>query len=372
MGLACSWIAVRTGDKATLLDYLGMVETGELVTPGCEQSAMSVHQAENGWTILFSEDFAWADSGQILKLSRFGMAVGVQFEDKVAMEATTYVAEKSKRLWRVSHNAEDDEPLEIRGTPPKELAAIRLKFEQKQAEDDSADWLSEIPLELARTISGYRVDEDAIDFVALDFVAAAKSPRQNRRVARPLDAPMGWQGLRALTCSVIAVRTDAKEKVFDCLRRVETDRPVWPRNGQSAMSFYETDTGWIVLLSENIYWASDKRLRNLSRFGWAIRTAIGLGSRSPDRLTGALDGQILFSVPPSLENFQAQQLPADVRAALDEDWNKFDEDDREGRTNYAMGRAIRLLWAVDLGKPKFPFTALKRRWPWTRRATLLE
>jgi hypothetical protein len=333
---------------------------------------MSVHQAENGWTILFSEDFGWADSGQILKLSRFGMAVGVQFEDKVAMEATTYVAEKGKRLWRVSHNAEDDEPLEVRGTPPEEFAAIRRKFEQKQAKDDSVDWLSEIPLELARMISGYRVDEDAIDFVALESVAVARSPRQNRRVRRPLDAPMGWQGRRALTCSVIAIRTDDKKQVFDYLRRVETDRPVWPRNGQSAISFYETDTGWIILLSENIYWASDKRLRDLSRFGLALRTAMGLGFHSPGRLTGALEGQILFSVPPSLENFQAEQLPADVRAALDEDWNKFDQEDHQGRTNYAMGRAIRLLWGLNLGESKYPFIALKRRWPWTRRATLLE
>lgn len=372
MGFSCSWIAVRTDDKATLLDYLGMVETGELVAPGCEQSWMSVHQAGNGWTILFCEDFGWADAGQIQKLSRFGTAVGVQFEDKVAMEATIYVAEKGKRVWRVSHNAEHNEPLNVRGTPPAEFAAVRRKFEQKQAADDGVNWLFEIPLELARTISGYRVDESAIDFVALDSIAASNAANAHRRKARPKDAPTGFWGELKLPCSVIAIRTTSKKQVFDYLRRIETDRPVWPRNGQSALSFYETDTGWIVLASGNIYWASDRRLRGLSTLGLAMRTSVGLGFSSPGGLSCALNGKILFGVPPALEDSQKQLLPADVRAALDEDWNKFDEDEGNGRSNYAMERAIRLLWGLNIGKPKYPFITLKRRWPWTLRSTLLE
>jgi len=368
----CSWIAVRTDDKAALLNYLGTVETGELVTPGCGQSEMSVHQTENGWTILFCEDFAWADSTQILKLSRFGTAVGVQFEDKVAMEATAHAAEQGKRLWRVSHNGEGDAPLKVTGTPPREFAAIRRNFERKQAEDNGVDWLSEIPLELVRTISGYRADEDAIEFVALDSIAVSKA-KKPRRLHESQYPPRGWHGGgRGLTCSVIAVRTDAKKEIFDYLGRVETDRPVWPRNGQSGICFYETDTGWIVLLTENIYWASDKRLRDLSRFGMAMKTSMGLGNRRVGYLTCAVDRQILFSVPHSPTKLEMQQMPADVRAALDEDWNKFDEDDQKGRTNYAMQRATRRLWGFDLGKPKHPFTALRRRWPWTRRGTLLD
>lgn len=372
MGFACSWIAVRTDDKAALLGQLGMVETGELVTPGCDQSAMSVHQTKDGWTIVFAEDFGWADTKQILTLSRFGMAVGVQYEDKVAMEATIHAADGGKSLWRVSHNAEEEEePLEISGAPPKAFGAIRRKFERKQAEDDDVAWLPEIPLELARTISGYRVDEDAIEFVALDPVVAPKAKKRARPDKSQYPA-LGWQGRRTLTCSVIAVRTDAKKQVFDYLRQVETDRLVWPRCGHGGLSFYETDTGWIIFLSENIYWASDKRLRGLSEFGVAAKTSMDLGFSSPSYLKVAVDGQILLHVPPSSENIETHQLPADVRAALDEDWDKFGEDNQKGRTNYAMQRATRLLWGLNIGKPKYPFTALKRRWPWMWRATVLE
>jgi len=371
MGAMCSWIAVRTSDKMALLDQLGMVETGELVTPGCAQSALSVHQTDDGWTIVVSEDFGWADSKQILVLSRFGQAVGVQYEDKVAMEATVHVADDGKSLWRISHNAEDDEPLEVIGVPPKEFGEIRCEFERKQTEDDGVDWLSEIPLELARTISGYRVDESAIEFVALDPVVALKAKKRPRLDKSQYPA-LGWQGHRALTCSVIAVRTDDKEQVFDHLRRIETDRPVWPRNGQSAMCFYETDTDWIVLLSENIFWASDKRLRDLSRFGVAIRTAMGHGSPTLGGLQVALDGEILFTLPSSPDHFQMQRLPVDIRQALDQPWSAFKEAQSKGRSHFAMTRATRLLWGFDIEKPRVPFTALKRRWPWTRRATLLE
>jgi len=369
MGWMCSWIAVRSGDKSALLKQLDMVETGELVTPGCDQSAMSVHQTEDGWTIIFSEDFGWADSKQLLELSQLGMAIGVQFEDKVAMETSIHAADAGKILWSVARNAEEDQPLEVSGTPPGEFTAIRQKFERNQAEDDSIEWLSEIPLELARTISGYRVDEDPIEFVALDPVSASKA-KKPRRLDRSQHPSLGWHGGRSLTCSVIAVRTDAKHQVFDYLRRVETDRPVWPRNGQSAMSSYETDTGWVLVISDDIFWASDKRLRNLSQFGLAMRTAMALGSPCVSHLKVAWDGEILFDVPPGPDDLQAQRLPPDVRSALDQPWAKFKEDKSKGRTNFAMTRATRLLWGLDLGKPKHPFIALKRRWPWTRRPTI--
>lgn len=369
MGMMCSWIAVRTGDKAALLEHLGLIETGELVTPGCDQSAMSIHQSADGWTILFSEDFGWATSDQILALSRFGLALGVQFEDEVAMEASAHAADKGVTLWRVSHTAEEDRPLEVTGTPPKELGAIRRKFERKQAEDDGADWLFEIPLELARKISGYRVDEDAAEFVALDFatVSPARQPHRRRdgssRQAR-YEKPM-WP--RNFGCSIIAVRTDAKDKLFDHLRLIETEKLVWPRNGKSMMSFYETGRGWLILLSEDIYWATDKRLRDLSRFGLAVCTAMSDRLDDMSQLQGAIDGQIIWTVPCSPEELGMQELSADIRAALDRPWSKFQADLREGRDNVAMQQAVRQLLGFDLVNPNAPFTALKRRWPWMRR-----
>ena len=164
----CSWIAIRTDAKDKVLDHLGLVETGMPVQPGSRAKPMSVHQSRDGWTFVFAEDFEWADRAQVLDLSRFGLTLGVQFEDKIDMTAILCAAEQGRELWSVSHINDPDHLLEVTGEPPAEFEVIRRKYEKEQAEDDDdVDWLQEIPLELARRLSGYRVDEDLIDFIAL-------------------------------------------------------------------------------------------------------------------------------------------------------------------------------------------------------------
>jgi hypothetical protein len=174
MGFMCSWIAIRTAAKDAVLDHLGMVETGMPVQPASREKPMSVHQSADGWLYIFAEDFEWADPWQVQDLSRFGLTLGVQFEDKIDMTAIVRAAENGRELWSVSHVNDPDHALDITGQPPAELDAIRRKYEKMQAEedDDDVDYLQEIPLELARSLSGYRVDEDAIDFIALRGSAA--------------------------------------------------------------------------------------------------------------------------------------------------------------------------------------------------------
>jgi len=83
------------------------------------------------------------------------------------MTAILRAAEDGRELWSVSHINDPDHALDVTGEPPAEFEEIRRKYEKQQAEDDDVDWLQEIPLELARRLSGYRVDEDPIDFIAL-------------------------------------------------------------------------------------------------------------------------------------------------------------------------------------------------------------
>jgi len=168
MGYMCSWIAIRTDAKDKVLEHLGLAETGTLVQPASRTKPMSIHQSADGWTFIFAEDFDWADWEQVLDLSRFGLALGIQFEDKVEMTAILRAAEDGRELWSVSHINDPDHALDVTGEPPAEFEEIRRKYEKQQAEDeDDVDWLQEIPLELARRLSGYRVDEDPIDFIAL-------------------------------------------------------------------------------------------------------------------------------------------------------------------------------------------------------------
>lgn len=95
------------------------------------------------------------------------MTLGIQAEDKVDMACVVRAADGGRELWSVSHLNDAGQELTVTGDAPGALADIRRKYEVLQAEEDDADYLWDIPVELARTLTGYRVDEDRIDFIEL-------------------------------------------------------------------------------------------------------------------------------------------------------------------------------------------------------------
>lgn len=144
---------------------------GEQVEPGSRSAAMSCSERPGGWLILFSEDFDWADRSRVLELSRFGLAVGCQFEDKVDMTSIACAAQSGVELWRVSHVNNPVYRLDVTGDPPAEFATIRDGLVRAQdedgGEDSGADFIHDVPLELAKSVCGYRADEDESVFVGL-------------------------------------------------------------------------------------------------------------------------------------------------------------------------------------------------------------
>ena len=71
---------------------------------------------------------------------------------------------KDGRLrWSVKHDVLKDQrlPLDVQGEPPAEFAAIREKaFAEQAAGDPDCDYIFDIPVETARSVTGYRHDED--------------------------------------------------------------------------------------------------------------------------------------------------------------------------------------------------------------------
>ena len=171
MGWMCSWLAVQGAVKAELLDALNLTETGRQVEPGSGAAFLSCAERPDGWLVLFSDDFDWADRDQILEMSRFGLTVGCQFEDKVEMTSVARAARHGEELWSISHANNPKQRLEISGEPPGEFAAIRDRLfrEQEEAggEEAGVDFVHEIPLEVARSVCGYRADEDEMLFRGL-------------------------------------------------------------------------------------------------------------------------------------------------------------------------------------------------------------
>src|SRR4051812_6310021 len=103
MGFMCSWIAVEGVSREDLLDFVQMEATDTETLPCTGEYLFSFHAFANGWSVLFSEDFAWASRDRVREVSRLGLAVGCQYEDRVEMASTICAARDGVELWRIHH-----------------------------------------------------------------------------------------------------------------------------------------------------------------------------------------------------------------------------------------------------------------------------
>lgn len=179
MGLMCSWIAVKGAPLAVLLEAIGLatLDQPEEVFPGTRAVNFSYLEKPDGWIVIASEDIDWASNKRILELSRLGLTVGCEQEDKVEMESVATGAENGVELWRVYHNADPKKGLlEVRGAPPPEFVEIRDRLLKEQADNggDEAgvDFLHDIPLDLAKAVCGYRLDDEEAAFWPLKPIGA--------------------------------------------------------------------------------------------------------------------------------------------------------------------------------------------------------
>ena len=172
MGWSSSWVAVQGPGKAEVLDALGLEETGKEAVPGERTADLSCRELEDGWVVIFSEDFDWGPRERVLELSRLGLAVGCQFEDRVMMTSVACAAEQGRELWRVFHDSEKSVfRLDVTGEPPAAFLSIKEKLIQTQEDEGGekadVDHLHDAPLELAKAVCGYRHDDEILAFIGL-------------------------------------------------------------------------------------------------------------------------------------------------------------------------------------------------------------
>ena len=170
-----SWIGFKNVGRAECLDILGM-------TPAAgpaDRARFSLAELPTGWTVLVSQDFAFASEKRLQRLSAGRTVVGLQASDTV-MCATATLFDDGRMVWRVDYDCEVGHP-EIAGSPPAEYEAIfeRLIAEQEASDitDSEVDIIFEAPIELALAVTGFRHDAAEFDWGQPDF--------------HPLDAPAG-------------------------------------------------------------------------------------------------------------------------------------------------------------------------------------
>jgi hypothetical protein len=148
-----SWIGVKGLDKEQVLGRLGFVETDDQ-----NKARLSYAEQPSGWIIIYSNDEGWASPHRVATLSQSGSAVGCQMSE-VVMCSAACGCQGGVRQWSVTHDPEKGEPLKIDGEPPAEFVAIRDRLFREQEQDDSVDYIFDVPIALTAALCGFRPDE---------------------------------------------------------------------------------------------------------------------------------------------------------------------------------------------------------------------
>jgi hypothetical protein len=170
VGFSHSWIAIRGGDKAALLEQLGLAEVG----PGDLDVALNgfgLAELPGGWLLVLCNDFEFPGRSPLEAVSRAGDVVSCAIEEHVMFsEARGFAG--GVLVWRATHDSEKGIlDLSLEGKPPEALAEIHAEAlrdqEKAEAEGGGVDYVFDVPPRLAEQICGFFLGEGEPDFIEL-------------------------------------------------------------------------------------------------------------------------------------------------------------------------------------------------------------
>jgi len=194
MGYSLSWLAVKGKSPAAVREALGLRPTGQ--REEFPESELCAAELPGGWYLIVSDHTEHVAPDAVLQtLSAGGELVTCFIEEHVMASAATGWKD-GRKLWSVTHDSQrGHDHLATEGDLPPDYAAIRDRLAAKQHQEDlekppssrllrrkikdfsqmRCDYLFDIPVELARALTGYRNDQDIPGQTGEPFEALAGS-----------------------------------------------------------------------------------------------------------------------------------------------------------------------------------------------------
>lgn len=158
MGFSISWLAIRGRTPVEVRDELAIRSTGEY--DAFPDSFLCGADLSFGWYLLFGNRCDFADSQPLEKLSRSGEVVTCHVEEHVMVSGASGWMD-GKMIWSITHDSNTGiEHLDAQGELPYSFESIRDQLLAEQLANNDADYLFDIPVEVAKTLTGFRHDED--------------------------------------------------------------------------------------------------------------------------------------------------------------------------------------------------------------------
>ena len=160
MGYRVQLIAVTGKDPRTIQREFGVAPTGE--KEEIAESPVVGAALPNGTYLLYvnDEDRIAPDSELFARLSK-GASLIACCADETVMNSYVSAWSNGVEHWSVFHESQKGiKHLETSGKLPPEMRAIHDRLFAEQNEDDSADYVFDIPVALFAALGGIRYDDD--------------------------------------------------------------------------------------------------------------------------------------------------------------------------------------------------------------------
>lgn len=180
MGFAISWLAFRGKEPAAIMSTLGLFPTGEKAEYA--NAMYTARMLPNGWFLLVinKAEHPVVAPESVSSLSGDCEVIACSVEEHV-MVCTAEAWKNGSQLWRIEHNAQESiDHISSSGALPPDYENIKdtfsLKQEQAGGKDADTDFFFDIPLQAAKSVVGFKHDEDSgLESGSFDVYQSSKS-----------------------------------------------------------------------------------------------------------------------------------------------------------------------------------------------------
>lgn len=172
VGYRISWIAIRAKSADPILGYLRLRRTEEReVIPDSPYSAISL---PSGWELVYTnEPLMFIDKGLLEHVSAEHDIVACYVNETV-MFSLAVECRNAEMVWGVRHDASQGiDDIVTEGKVPKQYDEIWRRLEADRAArrgGQRIDFMFDLPVELAATITGFQHDRIPAEWGAAPFV----------------------------------------------------------------------------------------------------------------------------------------------------------------------------------------------------------
>jgi hypothetical protein len=198
MGYSISWLAIRGEDVTTVHLQLGVSGTGEYEE--VPESPLLGAKLPEGWYLVFANQCDYADNAPLASLSRIGELITCSVEEH-CMCSSASGWNNGVPAWSVVHDSQQGlQHLDAQGDLPPVFSAVRDRLSTAQAQRGDADYIFDVPVEVAKAITGFRHDdcEPTVRFERLlgpsqtNFPGVPKTECDPKERIEPRSAPRKW------------------------------------------------------------------------------------------------------------------------------------------------------------------------------------